>query len=199
MVLPTVSKVLEKIVLKRIQKHLHDNSLIGDQQFITSVSTSDQLLDLYHKMVSALDDQKTNKLLFLDVARTFDKVWRRGLLYKIWKMDIRRELYIWLEDYLRNRSQRVRVGNSLSDWLPVKAGVPQGRQLGPDMFKINIEDLKFLILCILKIFADDTCLAAVGEDEEDGVLQMMESIGNLIKWTRRWMCLSVKRTGGIYI
>ena len=39
-------------------------------------------------------------------------------------MGLRRSLIPWLCDFLSNRRQRVKLGESISEWAQVNAGVP---------------------------------------------------------------------------
>ena len=62
------------------------------------------------------------------------------LLYKINKFGIAGKLYNWLGDIFHDRSQSVRVNNSISKPYKVLSGVPQGSP-GPYSFLIFISDI----------------------------------------------------------
>ena len=47
----------------------------------------------------------------------------------------------WFAAFLKNRKQRVKVGQSLSDWASPSGGVPQGTLAGPQLFVHMVSDL----------------------------------------------------------
>ena len=108
------------------------------------------------------------------------------LLFTLWQLGIRSEVYAWLKDCLSGRRLRFRVNNSSSSWLPVTAGVPQASQFGARPIQVGYWELKTLYHLHIAVFADDTFLAATGINEEDCVLKMMEIIQTLLEWTTRW-------------
>ena len=87
-----------------------------------------------------------------------------------------------INDYLSNRRQRTRIGNSFSDWFEVILGVPQGSILGPLLFNIFLADL-FLVLKDVDIanFADDTPFATAN-DIDDLIDSPEKASSSLFKW-----------------
>ncbi len=102
---------------KHIYNHLHDNNLIYSKQsgFLKGHSTVYQLLDIYHQICQAIDAKQYTCMIFCDISKAFDRVWHKGLLFKIKQNGINGTILKWISNYLTNRNQRVFVGASLSN------------------------------------------------------------------------------------
>ena len=119
----------------------------------------------------------------MDFRKAFDSVSHSGLLNKLHSMGIAGKLWKWFQEYLLQRYQCVRVGNSLSTYCNVLSGVPQGSVLGPLLFVIFINDLPDHILSSIPyIFADDTkCLQAIRSTDDIRTLQ--RGLDNTALWS----------------
>ena len=96
--------------------------------------TVNQLVDIYNTFCRALDEGKEVRAVFFDISKAFDRVWHKGLLYKLHSVGISGNLLEWFADYLSERKQRVVLPGVSSDWSTLEAGVPQGSILGPLLF-----------------------------------------------------------------
>jgi hypothetical protein len=63
----------------------------------------------------ALDSGKEIRVVFCD-SKAFDRVWHKGLLFKLKQYGISGNLLVWFERYLSGRSQRVVLNGSNSEW-----------------------------------------------------------------------------------
>ena len=97
--------------------------------------------------------------MILDVSKAFNKVWHKGLLFKLKFYVVESQLPSLLECYLSKREQRVVLnGQTSSDWRKINSGGPQGSVVGPFLFLVYINDIPDGITSICKIVADDTSL-----------------------------------------
>jgi hypothetical protein len=76
---------LKKNVFKHIFNHLQENKLLCKFQsdFLPGCSTTHQLVELYHRILLALDSKQFTSVTFADINKAFDTVWIKGLLLKL--------------------------------------------------------------------------------------------------------------------
>ncbi len=90
------------------------------------------------KLTKIIDSGSNADVFYLDFAKAFDKVPHARLLEKLRSKGVGGQLLKWIEDWLKGRTQRVRVGGELSEDCSVESGVPQGTVLGPPLFVIYL-------------------------------------------------------------
>ena len=158
--LPCLSKVLERLVANRLLYHLLRNNLISSRQsgFMPKDSTVNQLLFIVNKIIVGFEKGLETRAIFLDISKAFDKVWHKGLLFKLKQNGITDTLLEWFNSYLHDRHQRVVINGAISDWKGTSGGVPQGSVLGPILFLTFINDITDGIISGIFLFADDTSL-----------------------------------------
>jgi sarcosine oxidase/L-pipecolate oxidase len=80
-----VAKVMERCVHHHIYDFLDINNFFCENQsgFIAGDSTINQLLDIYNDVGKASDSGKEVQVVFCDISKAFDRVWHKGLLYKL--------------------------------------------------------------------------------------------------------------------
>ena len=97
-------------------------------------------------------------MVFCDISKAFDKVWHKGLLFKLRQNGIKGNLLLWISNYLTSRKRRVQINSASSSLLSVNAGVPRGSVLVPLLFLIYVNDIVENLLSFVRLFADDCSL-----------------------------------------
>ena len=187
--LNTIGKVLVKIIHKYIYNFLKEHQVINTLQsgFIPGDSTVNQLVDIYNNFCQALDDGKEVRAIFCDISKAFDRVWHKGLLFKLHSVGISGSLLQWFADYLYNRKQRVVIPGVTSNWSSVEAGVPQGSILGPLLFLLYINDIVESINSSIRLFADDTTLYIIVDNPLHAANQLNSDLSRIHQWATNWL------------
>lgn len=182
-----LGKMLEKIIFKYLFNYLQDFEILTKYQsgFRPRDSTVNQLLEIYNIIIENLDKGKDVRFIFCDVSKAFDKVWHNGLLFKLKKYGICGSLINWFSSYLSDRKQRVIQQGFHSTWTNTSAGVPQGSVLGPYLFLLYINDIVDNIKSNIRLFADDTSLFTV-IDDENSVNILSEDLYQIASWSQNW-------------
>ena len=122
---------------------------------------------------------------FLDTAQAFDKVWHKGLLYKL-KRILPRQFYNLLKSYLNNRMFQVKVNDEATQLFPIKAGVPQGSVLGPILNLIYTADLPVMENIVNATFADDAAIVTSHKNAAAASFNLQKYLLRIQQWCKEW-------------
>ena len=139
-----VGKLIERVVLKRLNDHMSQNNLNMPFQsaYKKHHSTETLMVRIVNDLLITIDANKATVVMLLDLSAAFDTVDHNKLLHIL-----RREIGIdgtalnWFASFLQGRCQKVRVEGFESTEIIIKFGVPQGSVLGPVLFNIYIRSL----------------------------------------------------------
>ena len=113
--------------------------------------------------------------MYIDFAKAFDTVSHAKLLHKLPKYGITGNIVKWFASFLHGRKQRVKIGQSYSDYTNVTSGVPQGPCTGPFLFILYITDLPDYNSKVSTVLSDVS---------ERSIMQ--ESLNQFMEWADRW-------------
>ena len=132
-----ISKLLEKIVVTQFTGYLESNHLLPSAQsaYRRFHSTETALLKVFSDLSKAVDDGNVCLLGLLDLSAAFDTVDHEILLSRLeLSYGITGSPLTWLNSYLSDRTQVVRIAGCNSSSTKLLHGVPQGSLLGPLLF-----------------------------------------------------------------
>ena len=182
-ILPTVSKVFEKIIANQLNPFLESrfsNLLCG---FRKGHSTQHALLRLIHLWQKALDNSNIVGTVLMDLSKAYDSLPHDLLIAKLAAYGVSHKSLLFIYDYLNSRQHRVKIGDEFSNFLNILLGIPQGSILGPLLFNLFLNDLLlFSREAEICNFADDNTLFASAESLDQVICILQREVHNVIHW-----------------
>ena len=176
---------MEKIIAEHIRLFWKENDWLYNRQhgFRSGFSCETQLLGLTQDIAEAMDLREETDAIVIDFAKAFDKVPHDLLMAKIRRLNIDHRVIDWIQIFLKNRKQNVRIGDVFSKEVDVTSGIPQGSVLGPLLFLIYVNDIPTNIKSDIRLFADDCILYRRITNVEDRVI-LQNDLNQLAEWTK---------------
>lgn len=200
-ILPAFSKILEKIIARRLVNYLEKYNFLSSSQhgYRSNHSTESALLQFVSNVNKFLDERYYVVGLFLDLSKAFDSLDHKILVHKLSNIGIRGSPLHLFHSYISNRKQAVFCNNVYSSTKIISSGVPQGSVLGPIPFLIYIND----IVCAstkfkFTIYADDTTLLMADKNLQNLHTNLSNEISRVHQWIKvNRLKLNVNKTNYI--
>ena len=160
-ILPSLSKVLEKIIHQQLLRFLLETILDPRMAaYRKGYSCQHVLLRVVEDWKLALDNRKHVAAMLMDLSKAFDSLPHELIIAKLKAYGMKEEGCAFVWAYLSKRKQRVKLSGRASDWMELLKGVPQGSILGPIFFNIFMNDIYATITrSSLYNYADDNTIA----------------------------------------
>jgi hypothetical protein len=126
-----------------VLREVNERGLLRDEQFgfRHRHSTALQLGRLVERVNRNFDERRLTGAVFLDVAKAFDTVWAKGLLYKLTILNFPSYLVKTLSSYLHSRTFQSSFNSATSTRRDMRAGVPQSGIVSPVLFSLYVNDM----------------------------------------------------------
>lgn len=183
--LSVLSKLIEKWVKYQLNSYLEKHSLITNRQFgfTPGVGVEEAHYALTKDLYELMDRKSKGILVLIDLAKCFDSIDRGKLVGALERHGIVGRELSWFKCYLSHRKQLVSIEGVQSGTLPVDFGVIQGSTLGPDLFRIFINDISRVpIRGSLYLFADDAAFLFEQSSWQEVFSRANEDMNKVCQW-----------------
>ena len=154
-------KVVKVILWKQVEK-LADNHQFAYTEKRCVDDASICLIDYALKHFDKLNTSNKKhfvKILFVDFSSAFNTIQPHLMMEKLASMNVNSKLILWINEFLTNQFQYVKISDFTSDVIATNSGAPQGCVLSPLLFTLYTSDCSCASnSCQLIKYTDDTAL-----------------------------------------
>jgi hypothetical protein len=180
--LSVIAKLFDALMADELFEHFSSILSIHQHGFFRHRSTVTNLAAYTEYIERVLSKRGQVDTIYTDFSAAFDKVPHNLLIKKLNDLGIGGNLLKWFSSYLKGRTQRVQIGNVLSDEMCVPSSVIQGSHSGPILFALFVNDLTDLLTVDYAFYADDLKLYRNIESNDDCV-ELQRNLEIVHEWS----------------
>lgn len=190
-----MSKIFETLLLKRMFEHDPFTESIPHHQFgFRKFHGAEQQLGRVTQFIlKSFERWEYCSAVYLDIQEAFDRVWHKGLFYKLSHI-LPNSLYRIIRHYLSDRTFVVECCDGVrSPIMRISAGVPQGSVLGPILYTLYTSDIpapQYPNTMLVATYADDTAIMSASNTSEVAISRVENYLKAYIQWANKW-CVKV--------
>ncbi|CAG7727507.1 unnamed protein product [Allacma fusca] len=179
-------KTMEKMVTQRLMNYLEANNKVDPNQsgFRKNHSTIDQLIKLQQEILDGFTQKQYIVCVFFDFEKAFDRISKKPIMKALQALNLNGNLPLFAEDFLQNRTFKVRLNGYLSTSHVQEIGTPQGAVISPPLFLATLFDIQAQIkkpVCY-SLFADDLAMYIRSSSLAYIEKILQKTINELEKW-----------------
>ena len=87
-------------------------------------NTNDNLYLLCQEIKQNFNRKNKTDVIFIDFEKAFDKVWKKGLLYKLYKLGLSKDLFL-VKEFIIERVNKIHLNGKISNAFDTESGVPR--------------------------------------------------------------------------
>lgn len=141
--LSVAMKVMDRLILARMHKVLNENKSISPAQagFRPGRECVEQSFILHETLSARKDQAKLSYVIFIDLRKAYDLVWREALWVRLHDAGIQGKMLRMMKAMYEDTGAAVRMNGQVSGRFPIEIGLKQGGVLSPMQFDVFIDPL----------------------------------------------------------
>ncbi|KAK2171890.1 hypothetical protein NP493_1005g00006 [Ridgeia piscesae] len=154
-------------------------------------STETALLYVTSAVKTAMDKKQGTILLLVDFSSAFDTINHNILIRRLrLRYGFVGKILDWMLSYLKERTQRVVIGDQSSSTTTLTRGVPQGSVLGPLLFSLYVQPIGDTIRAhelFVHQYADDLHIYAHFDLNHSALLAAVKQMEDCLEEVKVWI------------
>ena len=109
-------KTMERMVNTRLTWHLENKNILIEEQagFRKGRCTEAQITFISQSIEDGFQEKKNTMAVWVAMEKAFDRLWKKGLSYKLQKYGVIGKMHPWITEYLRHRKASVKIQDHTS-------------------------------------------------------------------------------------
>ena len=185
----SICKLMEKIINARLLWYLEKFQKISPQQFgfRPKRSTIEPISQLTTEVLNGFTRKRNTIAVLFDIEKAFDTIDTNKVLANLNNMGINGHMLTFIDNYISERTIKVRIGNTYSKTEKLETGTPQGGVLSPTCFIAAINGILETLPHNVQgsLYADDLIIYCTTGKLNTAIRQLQIATNNIINWANK--------------